>query len=265
MQQYLEMLAHVLDSGESRDDRTGVGTLSTFGYQTRYDLSKGFPLLTTKKLHWKSIAHELLWFLKGDTNVKYLNDNGVSIWNEWADTSGNLGPIYGAQWRHWKSNEGGYFDQIHNLIEAIKHNPFSRRHIISAWNVSDLDKMVLPPCHLLFQVYISKSGRLSIQLYQRSADVFLGVPYNIASYSLLTHMIAQVTGYKPGCFIHSIGDLHLYKNHVEQAHIQLTRAPLRPPTLLLNPDIANINDFTFDDIVLTDYVALPHIKAEVAV
>ena len=247
-----------------KEDRTGTGTISVFGYQMRFDLQKGFPLLTTKKLHTKSIFHELLWFLKGDTNVKYLQENGVRIWNEWADENGDLGPIYGYQWRSWHSNDGRVIDQISEVIDQIKTNPNSRRLIVSAWNVGDLDKMALPPCHTLFQFYVA-DGKLSCQLYQRSADVFLGLPFNIASYSLLTMMIAQVTGLKPGEFVHTLGDAHIYLNHIEQVKLQLTREPRKLPVLKLNPEITDIFDFTYDDIKVENYNPHPAIKGEVSV
>jgi thymidylate synthase len=262
MKVYLKLLQDILDHGEDRSDRTGTGTRSLFGYQMRFDLQKGFPLLTTKKLHVRSIIHELLWFLKGDTNVKYLHDNNVTIWDEWADKDGNLGPIYGFQWRNWG---GQGIDQISHLIEQLKKNPHSRRHIISAWNVSDLGKMALPPCHVLFQFYVHDDGRLSCQLYQRSADVFLGVPFNIASYALLTMMIAQGAGLKPGDFVHTLGDVHLYKNHFEQAQLQLTRDPRPLPTMKINPLIRNITDFKFEDFILEGYDPHPAIKAPIAV
>ena len=264
MIQYLSLLQHVLDNGVQKQDRTGTGTLSTFGYQMRFDLSQGFPLLTTKKLHTKSIIYELLWFLKGDTNIKYLNKHGVTIWDEWADFSGNLGLIYGKQWRSWGTAEKASIDQISGLIEDIKNNPDSRRLIVSAWNVGELDKMALPPCHILFQFYVA-NGKLSCQLYQRSADVFLGVPFNIASYALLTHMIAQVCNLKVGEFIHTLGDAHLYLNHIEQAKQQLHRIPRKLPNLVLNPTIGNIFDFTYDDVLIEQYNPLSHIRASVAV
>ena len=250
--------------GSLKSDRTGTGTKSVFGYQMRFDLSQGFPLLTTKKLHLKSIIHELLWFIKGDTNVKYLNDNEVSIWNEWADADGNLGPIYGRQWRSWQKADGGSVDQLSALIEGIKNNPDSRRHIISAWNVGELDKMALPPCHALFQFYVA-DGRLSCQLYQRSADIFLGVPFNIASYALLLMMVAKVTGLKPGEFVHTLGDAHIYNNHMEQVNTQLARKPRPWPVMKLNPGVKNIEDFTFSDFTLENYDPHPHIKAPISV
>ena len=264
MKQYLDLLSHVLDHGTKKDDRTGTGTLSVFGYQMRYDLLKGFPLLTTKKVHTKSIVHELLWFLKGETNIKYLKENGVSIWDEWADKDGNLGPVYGAQWRAWKGSDGKTYDQITSLIEQIKTNPNSRRLIVSAWNVPFIDKMALPPCHCLFQFYVA-DGRLSCQLYQRSADIFLGVPFNIASYSLLIHMIAQVTDLKVGEFVHTLGDAHLYLNHLEQAKLQLSREPKALPTFTLNPQRRSIFDFRFEDVGFEGYDPHPGIKAAIAV
>ena len=264
MEQYRELLLHVRHNGVEKTDRTGVGTYSLFGYQMRFDLQKGFPLLTTKKVHLPSVIHELLWFLKGDTNIEYLKNNGVSIWNEWADANGDLGPVYGKQWRAWTAGDGSTIDQVAQLIEEIKRNPDSRRLIINAWNVGDLPRMALMPCHCLFQFYVV-DGKLSCQLYQRSADVFLGVPFNIASYALLTMMIAQVTGLQPGEFIHSFGDVHLYKNHVEQADLQLSRAPHPLPQLKINPAIQSIFDFTYDDFELVNYVSHPGIKAPVAV
>ena len=263
-QQYLDLLRTVLETGTDRPDRTGTGTRSIFGHQMRFDLSRGFPLLTTKKLHLKSIVHELLWFLAGDTNIKYLNDNGVRIWDEWADENGDLGPVYGSQWRSWPAPDGGTIDQISNVIEMIRKTPDSRRLIVSAWNPAEVDKMALPPCHCLFQFYVA-NGKLSCQLYQRSADVFLGVPFNIASYALLTMMVAQVTGLKPGDFVHSFGDTHLYLNHIDQARLQLTR-PTRPlPTMTINPDVKDIFSFRYEDFTLENYDPHPHIKAEVAV
>lgn len=263
MQQYHQLMKHVLETGVKKEDRTGTGTLSVFGYQMRFDLSKGFPLVTTKKLHLKSIIHELLWFLQGNTNIGYLNQNGVSIWNEWADADGNLGPVYGAQWRSWNS-AGGPIDQISQLIEQIKTNPDSRRHLVSAWNVGEIDKMALPPCHILFQFYVA-NGKLSCQLYQRSADIFLGVPFNIASYALFTMMIAQVCELEPGDFVHTFGDAHLYANHLEQAKLQLGRE-LRPlPTMIINPEIKNIFNFSYEDFTLEGYDPHPHIKARVAI
>lgn len=264
MKQYHDLLRHVLDTGADRADRTGTGTKSVFGYQARYNLEEGFPLVTTKKLHVRSIIHELLWFLKGETNTRYLNENKVTIWDEWADEKGNLGPIYGKQWRCWESREGFCIDQISNLVQEIKSNPFSRRLIVSAWNPSDLPKMALPPCHTLMQFYVN-NGKLSCQLYQRSADIFLGVPFNIASYALLTMMIAQVTGYQPGEFVHTMGDAHLYSNHIDQAIEQLKRTPYKLPKMTLNPDIKSLFDFSFDDFKLEGYECHPHIKAAVAI
>ena len=264
MKQYHDLLRHVLDNGVKKEDRTGTGTISVFGYQLRCNLAEGFPLLTTKKLHTRSIFHELLWFLKGETNIKYLKDNGVTIWDEWADAEGNLGPVYGKQWRSWPTPGGGHIDQISQLIEQIKKNPDSRRLIVSAWNVSEIPNMALPPCHLLFQFYVAE-GKLSCQLYQRSADVFLGVPFNIASYALLTHMIAQVCGLQPGDFVHTFGDVHIYSNHMEQVQLQLSREPRALPQLQLNPEVKNIFDFTFDDISIVNYDPWPAIKAPVAV
>ena len=263
MQQYLNLLNHILKTGTRKSDRTGTGTLSTFGYQMRFDLSEGFPAVTTKKLHLKSIIYELLWFLKGDTNIKFLNEHGVSIWDEWADEEGNLGPIYGRQWRSWQAKDK-MIDQVAEVISLIKHNPDSRRMIISAWNVGEIEKMALPPCHVLFQFYVA-DGRLSCQLYQRSADVFLGVPFNIASYALLTLMIAQVTDLKPGEFVHTFGDAHLYLNHLDQAKLQLSREPRTLPQMLINPEIKDIFGFRFEDFQLINYDPHPHIKAKVAV
>ena len=264
MRQYHELMQRILDEGVEKKDRTGTGTRSIFGHQMRFDLAAGFPLLTTKKLHLRSIIHELLWFLKGDTNIAYLNDNQVTIWDEWADSDGNLGPIYGSQWRSWPTADGGTVDQLAGLIDLIRHNPDSRRMIVSAWNVGQLDEMALPPCHVLFQFYVA-DGTLSCQLYQRSADVFLGVPFNIASYSLLLMMIAQVTGLTPGNFVHTFGDAHLYLNHLEQAQLQLGREPRSLPTMTLNPDISRIEDFHFDHFTLSDYDPDPHISAPIAV
>ena len=264
MRQYLDLMQHVLEKGTRKEDRTGTGTLSAFGYQMRFVLSEGFPLVTTKRLHLKSIIYELLWFLRGDTNVKYLQDHGVNIWNEWADAEGELGPVYGAQWRSWKTADGRSIDQISQVIEQIKTNPDSRRLIVSAWNVGALSKMALPPCHLLFQFYVAE-GKLSCQLYQRSADIFLGLPFNIASYALLTMMVAQVCDLKPGDFVLTLGDAHLYSNHLEQARLQLTREPLALPRMKINPGIRSIFDFDFGDFELIGYNAHPHIKAEVAV
>lgn len=264
MKQYLDLLKTILEKGTPKNDRTGTGTISRFGHQMRFDLNEGFPLLTTKKLHLKSIIYELLWFLKGDTNVKYLQDHGVRIWNEWADENGNLGHIYGYQWRSWPTPDGQHIDQISEVIETIKKNPDSRRLLVSAWNVGELDKMNLPPCHILFQFYVA-NGKLSCQLYQRSADVFLGVPFNIASYALLTMMVAQVTGLHPGEFIHTLGDAHIYSNHIEQVKLQLTREPYPLPTMHINPDVKNIFDFKYEDFELRNYQAHSHIKGEVAV
>lgn len=264
MQQYHQLLQHILDHGVQKTDRTGTGTISCFGYQMRFDLQKGFPLVTTKKLHLKSIAYELLWFLKGETNIQYLTDHGVSIWNEWADENGELGPVYGKQWRSWEGANGETIDQITDLIEQIKKNPDSRRLIVSAWNVAELPKMALMPCHSLFQFYVA-DGKLSCQLYQRSADVFLGVPFNIASYALLTMMVAQVCGLDYGDFVHSFGDVHLYNNHIEQARLQLSRTPFPLPTMKINPDVKDIFSFQFEDFTLENYQCHPHIKAPVAV
>ena len=264
MRQYLDLMQHILDDGVQKEDRTGTGTLSVFGAQLRFDLADGFPVLTTKKLHLRSIIHELLWFLRGQTNIAYLNQNQVSIWDDWADENGDLGPIYGAQWRSWPSLDGGFVDQISDLVDGIRRNPDSRRHIVSAWNVSELDRMALAPCHVLFQFYVA-GGRLSCQLYQRSADVFLGVPFNIASYALLTLMVAQVCQLEPGDFIHTFGDAHLYLNHLEQAQLQLSREPGELPRMVLNSEIQSVDDFRFEDIALEGYVAQPHIKAQVAV
>lgn len=264
MQQYLDLMRRVRDTGARKTDRTGTGTLSVFGHQMRFDLADGFPLVTTKKLHMKSIIHELLWFLKGDTNIAYLKANGVSIWDEWADDSGDLGPVYGRQWRSWPARDGGTIDQITDVVETIRTSPDSRRMIVSAWNPADLPDMALAPCHCLFQFYVA-DGRLSCQLYQRSADIFLGVPFNIASYALLTMMIAQVTDLKPGEFVHTFGDAHLYLNHLDQADEQLARAPRPLPRLSINPDIHSVFDFVYDDFAVTDYDPHPHIKAPVAV
>ena len=264
MRQYLEMMGRILEEGEVRDDRTGTGTRSLFGVQMRFDLAEGFPAVTTKKLHFRSIIHELLWFLRGDSNIGYLQDNGVSIWNEWADEEGELGPVYGVQWRSWPDGDGGTVDQIARVVENIRDNPFSRRHIVSAWNVADLDAMALPPCHLMFQFYVSQ-GRLSCQLYQRSGDFFLGVPFNIASYAMLTSMVAQVTGLEPGEFVHVLGDAHLYSNHLEQAALQLEREPKPLPRLWLNPEVNQIDEFGYDDIEIRDYQCHPAIKAPIAV
>ncbi len=264
MQQYLDLMRRILDEGAEKTDRTGTGTKSVFGHQMRFDLSTTFPLLTTKKLHLRSIIHELLWFLTGDTNIKYLHENKVTIWDEWADDLGNLGPVYGHQWRKWESADGRIIDQITQVIEQIKANPDSRRLIVSAWNVGDIDRMALPPCHLLFQFYVAE-GKLSCQLYQRSADVFLGVPFNIASYSLLCMMMAQVCGLKPGEFVHTLGDAHLYSNHLEQTMLQLSRDPRKLPRMVINPEVDNLFEFAFDDFELVDYDPHPHIKAPVAV
>jgi thymidylate synthase len=264
MRTYLDLLQHVLDTGADRGDRTGTGTRSVFGYQMRFDLAAGFPMLTTKKLHLKSIIHELLWFLKGDTNIAYLKENGVTIWDEWADENGDLGPVYGAQWRSWPAPDGRHIDQISNLLDQIRTNPHSRRLIVSAWNPALVDEMALPPCHCLFQFYVA-DGKLSCQLYQRSADIFLGVPFNIASYALLTMMVAQVTGLKPGDFVHTLGDAHLYANHFEQAKQQLTRTPGPLPTMQINPDVTDLFAFKYDDFHLIDYVAEPSIRAPIAV
>lgn len=264
MKQYLDLVSKILQEGVQKHDRTGTGTISLFGYQMRFNLEEGFPLLTTKKLHTRSIFHELLWFLKGETNIAYLKENKVRIWDEWADENGNLGPVYGYQWRSWPDYNGGHIDQISQLIESITKNPDSRRHLLSAWNVGMIDQMALPPCHILFQFYVA-NGKLSCQLYQRSADLFLGVPFNIASYALLTHMIAQVCGLGVGDFVHTFGDVHIYNNHIEQCQLQLTREPRSLPKLQLNPNITSIFDFTIDDIVITDYDPHPHIKGEVSV
>ena len=269
MRPYLDLLQHVIDHGETRSDRTGTGTLSVFGHQTRYDLREGFPCITTKKLHLRSIIHELLWFLKGDTNISYLKENGVTIWDEWADEEGNLGPVYGQQWRSWPKPDGSTVDQVAKLISELQNNPHSRRHLVSAWNVGLVEEMALPPCHLLFQFYVhdidSEKPGLSCQLYQRSADLFLGVPFNIASYALLTQMVAQVCGYEARDFVHTFGDLHLYSNHLEQAKLQLSRAPRALPTMTLNPNITELDNFTFEDFTLSNYDPHPHIKAPVAV
>lgn len=264
MKQYLDILDRILREGTQKGDRTGTGTISIFGTQSRYNLEDGFPLLTTKKLHLKSIIYELLWFLKGDTNVKYLQDNGVRIWNEWADENGELGPVYGHQWRSWPDYNGGVIDQISQVVDQLKHNPDSRRMIVSAWNVAEVNEMALPPCHTIFQFYVA-DGRLSLQLYQRSADTFLGVPFNIASYALLLQMMAQVTGLKPGDFIHTTGDTHLYLNHLDQARLQLTRIPRPLPVMKINPDVKSIFDFQYEDFQLEGYDPYPHIKAEVSV
>jgi thymidylate synthase len=264
MRQYLSLVQHILDNGTQKSDRTGTGTLAVFGYQMRFDLDAGFPLLTTKKLHLKSIIYELLWFLKGDTNINYLQDHGVRIWNEWADENGDLGPVYGSQWRSWVTKNGSSVDQISQVIQSIQENPHSRRHIVSAWNVGEVDQMALPPCHLLFQFYVA-DDKLSCQLYQRSADVFLGVPFNIASYALLTLMVAQVCDLQPGDFVHTFGDAHLYSNHLEQARLQLTREPYPLPRVWINPEVKDIFGFKFEDFELLDYQAHPHIKAPISV
>lgn len=264
MKQYLDLLSHILENGNEKTDRTGTGTKSVFGYQMRFDLQKGFPLLTTKKLHTRSIFHELLWFLKGDTNIKYLHDNKVTIWDEWVDENGDLGPVYGKQWRAWQGPDGKITDQISQVVNQIKNSPDSRRMLVSAWNVGEVEQMALPPCHIVFQFYVA-NNKLSCQLYQRSADVFLGVPFNIASYALLTEMLAQVCGLEAGEFIHTLGDAHLYLNHIEQAKLQLSRTPYELPKLRLNPDVKDIFDFKYEDITIENYVSHPHIKAEVAV
>ncbi|MFT6440815.1 MAG: thymidylate synthase [Salibacteraceae bacterium] len=264
MQQYLKLLDHILENGNQKGDRTGTGTLSCFGYQMRFDLSKGFPICTTKKLHLRSIIHELLWFLSGDTNIKYLKENGVRIWDDWADDNGDLGPVYGYQWRSWPTSAGESVDQISRLVEMIKTNPNSRRLVVSAWNCEFIEDMALPPCHTMFQFYVA-DGKLSCQLYQRSADTFLGVPFNIASYALLTLMLAQVCDLEPGDFVHTFGDVHLYNNHIEQAKLQLTREPTALPQLKINPNVKNIFDFKFEDFELLNYDPMPHIKAEVSV
>lgn len=264
MKQYLDLMQHVLDNGTQKHDRTGTGTMSVFGYQMRFDLQEGFPMVTTKKLHLKSIIHELIWFLQGDTNIKYLKDNGVRIWDEWADENGNLGPVYGSQWRSWPTPNGGHIDQITQIINTIKNNPDSRRIIVSAWNVAEIENMALPPCHAFFQFYVA-DGKLSCQLYQRSADIFLGVPFNIASYALLTMMVAQVCGLEAGDFIHTFGDAHIYNNHLEQVKLQLSRDPKPLPTMKINPEVKDIFDFKFEDFELLNYEAHPHIKGIVAV
>lgn len=264
MKQYLDLLRHVLENGEKKSDRTGTGTLSVFGHQTRYNLEDGFPLVTTKKLHTRSIFHELLWFVKGDTNIKYLRDNKVSIWDEWADENGDLGPVYGEQWRRWKTADGQTIDQLQQVIDSIKTDPNSRRHLVIAFNPGEINKMALPPCHAFFQFYVSQ-GKLSCQLYQRSADIFLGVPFNIASYALLIHMVAQVCELGVGEFIHTLGDAHLYLNHVEQAKLQLTRTPMPLPKLTLNPEVKNIDDFKFEDIQVVGYESHPTIKADISI
>jgi thymidylate synthase len=264
MKQYLDLMRHVMETGTQKHDRTGTGTISVFGYQMRFNLQEGFPLVTTKKLHLKSIIHELIWFLQGDTNIKYLKDNGVRIWDEWADEQGNLGPVYGYQWRSWPTPDGGHIDQIKQIIHQIKNNPDSRRIIVSAWNVADVNQMALPPCHMLFQFYVA-DGKLSCQLYQRSADIFLGVPFNIASYALLTMMVAQVCDLQLGDFVHTFGDAHLYNNHLEQTQLQLSRDPRPLPTMKINPDVKDIFDFKFEDFELKNYDPWPHIKGAVAV
>ncbi|MBO4244585.1 MAG: thymidylate synthase [Bacteroidales bacterium] len=264
MKQYLDLLQHILDHGVKKQDRTGTGTISSFGYQMRFNLEEGFPLVTTKKVHLKSIIYELLWFLNGDTNVKYLQDHGVRIWNEWADANGDLGPVYGYQWRHWRTPDGKEVDQIANLIEGLKKNPDSRRHIVSAWNPADVDDMALPPCHTMFQFYVA-DGRLSCQLYQRSGDTFLGIPFNIASYALLTMMVAQVCGLKPGDFVHTIGDAHIYLNHIEQVKLQLSRNPYPLPTMKINPEVKDIFSFKYEDFTLENYQCHPTIKGEISV
>jgi thymidylate synthase len=264
MKQYLDLLEHVVQNGVRKEDRTGTGTISLFGYQMRFDLEDGFPLLTTKKLHLKSIIHELLWFISGDTNIRYLKDNGVRIWDEWADNEGNLGPVYGYQWRSWPAADGRKIDQLKNVVDSIKGSPDSRRHIVSAWNAGEIDRMALPPCHILFQFYVAQ-GKLSCQLYQRSCDIFLGVPFNIASYALLTLMMSQVTGLNPGDFIHTLGDAHIYLNHIDQVKLQLTRQPFKLPVMTLNPAVKEITEFSYDDFKLSDYNAHPHIKGEISV
>ena len=264
MKQYLDLLQYILDNGNVREDRTGVGTKGVFGYQMRFNLEDGFPVLTTKKLHLKSIIYELLWFLQGDTNIKYLHDHKVSIWDEWADKDGDLGPIYGYQWRSWHAPDGHIIDQIANVEKSLKENPYSRRHIVSAWNVAAIDKMALPPCHVMFQFYVA-NGKLSCMLYQRSCDVFLGVPFNIASYALLTMMMAQVTGYEPGEFVHTLGDAHIYLNHIEQCKLQLQRTPFPLPKMVINPDVHSIFGFEYEDFELKDYQCHPHIAAPIAV
>jgi len=264
MRQYLDLLDHVIKNGTEKKDRTGTGTVSVFGYQMRFNLEEGFPLLTTKKLHLKSIIHELLWFIAGDTNTRYLRDNGVKIWDAWADKDGNLGPVYGCQWRSWPADGGKKIDQLTVVISSIKNSPDSRRHIVSAWNVGELNKMALPPCHLLFQFYVA-GGKLSCQLYQRSADIFIGVPFNIASYALLTLMVARATGLNPGDFIHTLGDAHIYLNHIDQVKMQLSRDPYPSPKMVINPDVTDIYKFRYDDCTLTDYVSHPHIKGDISI
>ncbi|MGI4992882.1 thymidylate synthase [Halobacteriovorax sp. GFR7] len=265
MRQYLDLMRHVLENGQKKEDRTGTGTISVFGYQARYNLEEGFPLVTTKKCHLRSIIHELLWFLKGDTNIAYLKENKVRIWDEWADENGDLGPVYGYQWRHWKTPSGEEVDQVANLVKGLKENPFSRRHILTAWNPADVDNMALPPCHSFIQFYVSPDMKLSCQLYQRSADIFLGVPFNIASYALMTMMLAQVCDLKLGDFVHTMGDAHLYLNHIEQAQLQLTREPHALPTMKINPEVKSIFEFKYEDFTLENYEAHPHIKGEVSV
>jgi thymidylate synthase len=264
MKQYLDLLDHVIKNGAEKKDRSGTGTISVFGYQMRFNLEEGFPLLTTKKLHLKSIIHELLWFISGSTNIKYLNDNGVKIWNEWADKDGNLGPVYGYQWRSWSTADGRNIDQLSEVIKNIKKSPDSRRLIVSAWNVGEIEKMALPPCHLMFQFYVA-GGRLTCQLYQRSCDIFIGVPFNIASYALLTLMVAQVTGLRPGDFVHTLGDAHIYLNHIEQVKLQLTREPYPLPKMVINPSVDDILRFRYEDFTLSDYIAHPHIKGDISV
>lgn len=264
MKQYLDLLDHVIKTGIEKKDRTGTGTISVFGYQMRFNLQDGFPVLTTKKLHLKSIIHELLWFISGDTNIRYLNENGVKIWDAWADKDGNLGPVYGYQWRSWPADGGKKIDQLSDVIASIKKSPDSRRHIVSAWNVGELEKMALPPCHLMFQFYVA-DGKLSCQLYQRSADIFIGVPFNIASYALLTHMVAQATGLKAGDFVHTLGDAHIYLNHIEQVKLQLTRQPYHLPKMIINPAVSDILKFRFEDFTLSDYISHPHIKGQISV
>ncbi|MDQ1296104.1 MAG: thymidylate synthase [Bacteroidota bacterium] len=264
MKQYLDLLDHVINTGTEKKDRTGTGTISVFGYQMRFNLEEGFPLLTTKKLHLKSIIHELLWFISGDTNIKYLTDNGVNIWNEWADKEGNLGPVYGYQWRSWPAADGRKIDQLTEVISAIKKSPESRRLIVSAWNAGEIENMALPPCHVMFQFYVA-GGKLSCQLYQRSCDIFIGIPFNIASYSLLTLMVARVTGLKPGDFVHTLGDAHIYRNHIEQVKLQLTREPFPLPQMVINHSVTDIYNFKFEDFTLTNYITHPHIKGEISV
>ena len=264
MKQYLDLLDHVLKNGTEKSDRTGTGTISVFGYQMRFNLEEGFPLLTTKKLHLKSIIHELLWFISGETNIKYLNDNGVRIWNEWADKDGNLGPVYGYQWRSWPASDGRKIDQLKDVISKIRTSPDSRRLIVSAWNVGEIEKMALPPCHIMFQFYVAH-GKLSCQLYQRSCDIFIGVPFNIASYALLNLMVAHVTGLKPGEFIHTLGDAHIYQNHIDQVKLQLSREPYQSPRMEINPSIKDITLFRYEDFTLTGYIAHPHIKGDISV